>query len=162
MYYLCSYLSRITYQFTNKKNLSFIFFKRRRKLLTIAQNEQNNNSRPEISNPINDVKDYNPIIIGYPILHGKIPRIVINQIEKRNQEGFEDKNIILICTHEGSGFSSTIKEIKEKITNTKEIIEGKSLKGSEVDSKKSEIESFAKFIMNDDITNYNFCLSFKF
>ena len=144
--------------------------------LTIAQNEQNNNLRPEISNPINNVKDYNPIIIGYPIWYGKIPRIVINQIEKINQEGFKDKNIILICTHEGSGFSSTMKEIKDKITNAKEIIEGKSLKGSEVDSKKSEIESFAESIMNHDgdgdddgdgdgdgdISNYNFYLSFKF
>ena len=132
--------------------------------LTIAENEQNNDSRPNISNPINDVSDYNPIIIGYPIWHGKIPRIVINQIEKINKDGFKDKDIILICTHEGSGFSSTMDEIKEKITNAKKIVKGKSLKGSEVDSKTSDIESFAESIMEDDFHDLNskFYLSFKF
>ena len=68
--------------------------------LTVARNEQDNNLRPDIKNPISDVSQYNPIIIGYPIWHGKIPRIVINQIEKINQNGFKDKDIILICTHE--------------------------------------------------------------
>ena len=75
--------------------------------LTVVKNEQDNNARPDIKNPINDVNEYNPIIIGYPIWHSKIPRIVINQIEKINQSGFKDKDIILICTHEVSGFSST-------------------------------------------------------
>jgi len=115
--------------------------------LDIAENEQNNDTRPNIKNPITDVSEYDPIIIGYPIWHTKIPRIVINQIEKINSEGFKDKNIVLICTHEGSGFSSTMNEIQQKITNSKEISQGKSLRGSEVDSKTSEIESFAKSII---------------
>ena len=37
-------------------------------------------------------------------------------------------------------------EIKEKIMNSKEISQGKSFKGSEVDKKTNEIESFAKSI----------------
>ena len=115
--------------------------------LPIAKNEQDNDTRPNIKNLITDVNEYDPIIIGYPIWYGKIPRIVINQIEKINSEGFKDKNIVLICTHEGSGFSSTMSEIQQKITNSKEISQGKSLRGSEVDSKKSEIESFTKSII---------------
>ena len=143
--------------------------------LPIAKKEQDEDLRPDISNPIDDVSEYNPIIIGYPIWYGKIPRIVINQIEKINKEGFKDKNIILLCTHEGSGFSSTMNEIKEKITNAKEIVKGKSLKGSEVDSKTSEIESFAESILNDEnneitedssninnIKNNGLCLTMKF
>ena len=75
-------------------------------------------------------------------------RIVINQIEKIAQSAFKDKDIILICTHEGSGFSSTMNEIKEKITNSNDISQGKRMRGSEVEQKINEIESFAKSIAN--------------
>ena len=127
--------------------------------LTIVKKEQDNDLRPEVKNPINDVSEYNPIIIGYPIWYGKIPRIVINQIEQINQNGFKDKEIILICTHEGSGFSSTKNEINEKITNSKDISEGKSLKGKDVDSNTDKIQEFAKTI--SDKINAGINLTFK-
>ena len=73
---------------------------------------------------------------------------MINQIEKINQEGFKGKDIILVCTHGGSGFSSTKNEISEKITNSNSIVEGKSMQGKNVDSNTNEIESFAKNIAN--------------
>ena len=116
--------------------------------LAIVKEEQNNNTRPEIQNPLTDVSDFNPIIIAYPIWYTKIPRIMINQIEKINQEGFKGKDIILVCTHGGSGFSSTKNEISEKITNSNSIVEGKSMQGKNVDSNTNEIESFAKNIAN--------------
>ena len=127
--------------------------------LNIAKNEQDNDLRSEIKNTIKDISEYNPIIIGYPIWYGKIPRIVINQIEKINQNGFKDKEIILICTHEGSGFSSTMNEVKEKITNSKDISEGKSMKGKDVDSNTDEIIIFAKSI--SDKINAGINLTFK-
>ena len=46
-------------------------------------------------------------------------------------------------------------EIKEKITNPKDISQGKSLKGTEVDNNTNEIESFAKSIANKYETSKN-------
>ena len=80
---------------------------------------------------------------------------MINQIEKINQEGFKGKDIILVCTHGGSGFSSTKNEISEKITNSNSIVEGKSMLGKDVDSKTNEIESFAKNIANNNYSNFD-------
>ena len=61
--------------------------------------------------------------------------------------------------HEGSGFSSTMNEVKEKITNSKDISEGKSMKGKDVDSNTDEIKIFAKSI--SDKINAGINLTFK-
>ena len=75
-------------------------------------------------------------------------------MELIKEEEFKDKDIILITTHEGSGFSSTQGRLKLIIKNAKSLIEGKTINGCEVDSKTDEIESFAQSIVknyyNDD------------
>ena len=123
-------------------------------MVKVARKELDNKLMPEVKNPILDISEYNTIIIGYPIWHDAVPRIVINQIEMI-KDGFKDKNIILICTHEGSGFSLTKKEFHEKIINAKSIIEGKCLAGSEVNLHSNEIETFAKSIINKYYTKKN-------
>ena len=123
-------------------------------VLKVAREELNEELRPEIKNPITDLSEYNPIILGYPIWYSEVPRIVINQMELIKEEEFKDKDIILITTHEGSGFSSTQGRLKLIIKNAKSLIEGKTINGCEVDSKTDEIESFAQSIVknyyNDD------------
>lgn len=76
-----------------------------------ANQEQNDdNCRPQISNPIVDFNQYNSFFIGYPIWWGKLPKIMYTFFETYD---FSDKNIIPFCTSGGSGITTSVNKIKQ-------------------------------------------------
>ncbi len=81
-----------------------------------ANQEQNDdNCRPQISNPIVDFNQYNSFFIGYPIWWGKLPKIMYTFFETYD---FSDKNIIPFCTSGGSGITTSVNEIKQLEPNS--------------------------------------------
>ena len=83
-------------------------------MLKIAQEEQSSNARPEIKNALDNVNDYEIILLGYPIWYSHLPNIVINQLEKLDLNG---KIIYPFNTHGGSGIANSIDDIKSYVTN---------------------------------------------
>ena len=82
-------------------------------LLDISRKEMSDNTRPEISEYIENIADYDTIFIGYPIWWGDMPMIVYNFLESYD---FKEKTVIPFCTHSGSGLAdtqSTIADITE-------------------------------------------------
>ena len=76
-----------------------------------ANQEQNDdNCRPQISNPIVDFNQYDSFFIGYPIWWGKLPKIMYTFFETYD---FSDRNIIPFCTSGGSGITTSVNEIKQ-------------------------------------------------
>ncbi len=73
-------------------------------LLTVAQNEQRENARPEIASTVKNMDDYDIVYIGYPNWWGDMPMIVYNFLESYN---FDGKTVSPFCTHGGSGLSRT-------------------------------------------------------
>ncbi len=73
-------------------------------LLTVAQNEQRENARPEIAGTVENMDDYDIVYIGYPNWWGDMPMIVYNFLESYD---FDGKTVIPFCTHGGSGLSRT-------------------------------------------------------
>lgn len=70
-----------------------------------ADREQNDpSSRPEISGGIDNISDYDTIILGYPIWHGQAPRIICTFLESYD---FSGKTIIPFCTSHSSGMGSS-------------------------------------------------------
>ncbi len=70
-----------------------------------ADREQNDPSvRPKISGGIDNMSDYDTIILGYPIWHGQAPRIISTFIESYD---FSGKTIIPFCTSHSSGIGSS-------------------------------------------------------
>ena len=104
-------------------------------MLEIAKQEQSNNSRPEIQNPLSDISQYDTILLGYPIWYSHIPNIVISQLEKLN---FKGKTIYPFNTHGGSGVGSSISDIKE-YTKEANVKDGYPIKGGEIDKKENDI-----------------------
>ena len=104
-------------------------------MLNIAKEEQSNNARPEIQNPLTDIKNYDNILLGYPIWYSHLPNIVINQLEKLD---FTNKNIYPFNTHGVSGVGSSLSEIKSyaKGANVKIgfPINGDSIRNNKADS----------------------------
>ncbi len=104
-------------------------------MLKIAQEERNNNSRPEIQNPLTNVSEYDIILLGYPIWNSHIPNIIITQLEKLNLKG---KTIYPFNTHGSSGVGSSISDIKT-YASAATVKDGYPIKGNEIKDKEDEI-----------------------
>lgn len=70
-----------------------------------ADREQNNPSaRPAISGGIDNMREYDIILLGYPIWHGQAPRIISTFLETYD---FSGKTILPFCTSHSSGIGSS-------------------------------------------------------
>lgn len=80
-----------------------------------ANIEQNNKSaRPEISENIADINEYDTVFLGYPIWWGEEPRIIDTFMESYD---FSDITIIPFCTSGGSGIATSENNLKEICPN---------------------------------------------
>ncbi len=61
-------------------------------------------SRPAISGAVENMEQYDVVLIGYPIWWGEAPRIVSTFIESYD---FSGKTLAAFCTSGGSGFGSS-------------------------------------------------------
>ena len=60
--------------------------------------------RPAISGNVENMEQYNTILLGYPIWHGQAPRIISTFLESYD---FSGKTIIPFCTSHSSGIGSS-------------------------------------------------------
>lgn len=74
------------------------------KLLEVSRKEMADKARPEISETVNNMDDYDTIFIEYPNWWGDMPMIVYHFLESYDLSG---KTIVPFCTHGGSGLSNT-------------------------------------------------------
>lgn len=96
----------------------------------------NRKIRPEITDTDAHIKEYDTIILGFPIWWYVAPTIVNTFLEKYD---FSGKKIVLFATSGGSGFGNTVKELKPSAPGA-EIVEGKLLNRAN----KQEIEKWVK------------------
>ena len=111
-------------------------------MLTIAREEQSSNARPEIKNALNNVNDYEIILLGYPIWYSHLPNIVINQLEKLDLNG---KTIYPFNTHGSSGTGSSINDIKN-YANKAIVKDGFPISSNEINNKNSSINKIKNWI----------------
>ncbi len=104
--------------------------------------EMNNESaRPEISNVIENIDDYNVIFLGYPIWWGQAPKIMSTFVESYDLSG---KTIIPFCTSGSSSIGSSAKNL-EKLS-TANWLDGIRFSGS---ASSNEITEWLNSIKND-------------
>ena len=102
--------------------------------LKIAENEQKSNDRPKTKEKLENINDYDTILLGYPIWHTHLPNIVMTQLESLN---FNGKTIYPFNTHGGSGTGNSINDIKNCVPNAI-VNDGFPLKGSYARTKDSK------------------------
>lgn len=74
-----------------------------------ANREQDDpTARPAISGSAADIKDYNVVLLGYPIWHGQAPKIVYTFLESYD---FSGKTIVPFCTSHSSGIGSSDRDL---------------------------------------------------
>ncbi|MCD8158717.1 MAG: flavodoxin [Clostridiales bacterium] len=103
-----------------------------------AQEDLRNNARPELVSLPAYINKYDEIYLGYPINWRNMPMAVYTFLESFNWEG---KKIHPFCTHEGSGFSDTVKELK-RVCKEAKITEDLAIYGSYIDNAETEIKKW--------------------
>ena len=74
-----------------------------------AKQELRAKARPELTDTVADMDQYDTIILGYPNWWGVPPMAVFTFLESYN---FAGKRIVPFCSHEGSGLGGSIRQIK--------------------------------------------------
>ena len=100
----------------------------------IAQQERNENARPELAERLDNLDDYDVIFIGFPIWWSDMPMAVYTFLESYD---FAGKTIVPFCTHEGSGLASTEESIAVACPDA-EILDGLSIRGSVAQNSQEE------------------------
>lgn len=92
-------------------------------VLDEAQEDLNHDARPELETKIDNIDDYDVILIGYPNWWATIPMPIATFLESYD---FSNKIIIPFCSHGGGGFGQSITDISKFASNSR-IGEGLSI-----------------------------------
>lgn len=85
------------------------------------QEQDDPSSRPAINGGVEDMSQYDTVLLGYPIWHGQAPRIISTFLESYN---FSGKTIIPFCTSHSSGVGSSVDNLHDLCSDTVTWAEG--------------------------------------
>lgn len=75
---------------------------------------QDKNSRPEIKSKVNNISEYNEVILGFPVWWYTAPTIINTFIEEND---LTNKKVYIFVTSGGSSFGGSLKDLREKYSN---------------------------------------------
>jgi flavodoxin len=110
-------------------------------LIDYAQNEQNENARPELTTHIENLDKYDTVFIGYPTWWYDLPQVMYSFFDEYD---FSGKTIIPFNSANGSRFSGTIETIQNLEPNATVITDGLSVHQRDVSNSKQEVEVWLK------------------
>lgn len=109
-------------------------------LIEEAKRELNAGTRVPVKGYPNDMSKYDVVFIGFPNWWNSLPMPVVTFLENTDLSG---KKVIPFVTSEGSGWGSTLSEVKS-LAKGASIGEGLSLQGSKAKSSEKKIVEWAK------------------
>lgn len=104
-------------------------------LIDQAQQEQRGNDRPAIAGELPDLSGYEVIYLGYPNWWGDMPMILYTFLDSVDLSG---KTVVPFCVHGGSGFSGTLRTIRE-LEPEAEVLDGLAISRNSLKSAEREI-----------------------
>ncbi|MEE3376833.1 MAG: flavodoxin [Candidatus Cryptobacteroides sp.] len=81
-----------------------------------AKEELRAKARPELTARVENMDQYDTIILGYPNWWGLPPMAVFTFLESYN---FAGKKIVPFCSHEGSGLGGSIRQLKMTVPDAR-------------------------------------------
>ena len=115
-------------------------------LLEFAYDEKSDNARPELSTHIENLSEYDVIFVGFPNWNADLPMPLYSFFEEYD---FSGKTVIPFVTHGGSGFSGTIRTIKDLEPNATVIEEGLSVSRNNVANAEDDVKAWAESLLKD-------------
>lgn len=104
-------------------------------LVDYAQQEQQEDARPELSTVIENIEQYDTIFLGYPNWWGDMPMAIYTFLDTYDLSG---KTIAPFITHGGSGLSGTPENIQEEELNAT-VTEGLAIDGDEASDSSEDV-----------------------
>lgn len=103
--------------------------------IDVAQQEKDDNARPQIATTVENFDQYRTVYLGYPNWWGDMPMIVYTFIESQN---FDGKTVIPFVTHEGSGLSGTPQKLRKALPKAT-VTDGIAITGSTAQNKPDKV-----------------------
>ena len=109
-----------------------------------AKRDLRHHARPALATLPENFEDYDEIYLGYPNYWGTMPMAVYTFLERFD---FTVKTIHPFCTHEGSGLSGTVNDIRQAAKGAS-VSMGLAVCGSYVDKAEPEISEWVHEVQN--------------
>ena len=113
-------------------------------LVEMADEEQNDNARPELLNRVENMEQYDTIFLGYPNWWGDMPMPLYTFLEEYDLSG---KTIIPFSSHGGSGFSRTESMIAQMQPNASVSENGLTVSRNDVADSYEDVFQWAENII---------------
>ncbi len=111
-----------------------------RETTRVAESELSLGVKPELWGSMPDISNYDIIFLGHPIWWSQLPPAVSSFLDKVNLSG---KKVAQFCTHAGSGFGSSLQQLKTAHPNAT-FLETLAITGTTVSESRPRIESWVK------------------
>ena len=95
-------------------------------------------ARPELVSMPEDIDGYDTVILAYPNYWGTMPMAVFTFLE---QFDFSGKTILPLCTNEGSGMGSSVRDIKKACPGA-DVKAGLPITGSDASNAASQVRQW--------------------
>lgn len=106
----------------------------------VAKTELRANAKPELTNHVENMDEYDMIFLGYPNWWGTMPMLVFSFLEIYD---FSGKTIAPFCTHEGSGFGRSEQDIA-KVCPKATVLNGIAIHGASAGSANTKITEWLR------------------
>lgn len=136
---IAEYISEITGADMFKVERKLPYAKDYETCIREAQDEQNNDERPELVKELDNIDEYDVIYIGSPVWWGVLPQPMVTQLEKLN---FEGKQVRVFTTHEGSGLGSIPSQVRRLCSGANVLDNGLAIQGSSVKNARRKVEDW--------------------
>ncbi len=107
-----------------------------------AQQEQQNDARPQISTEIPDLDACDTVFIGFPNWWGTMPMPFFTLLEKYD---LGNRTVIPFCTHEGSRLGRSERDLKRLCPRAR-LLEGFEVRGSRAAGAQSAVDAWLRKI----------------
>lgn len=104
-------------------------------LLDVAQQEQRDNTRPELAAQVENWDRYDVVFVGYPDWWSDAPMLIYSFLESYD---WDSKTLVPFCTSGGSGFGRSLDKLPDSAPGAT-ILEGLHVSGSSVDGASEEV-----------------------
>ena len=112
------------------------------KKIEIAKREYEQDARPELTARVENMDEYDTVILAFPNWWATMPMAVFTFLESYD---FSDKTICPLITHGGSGFSDSLRDIARLCPKAK-IIDGLAINGDNAATCDKDLEKWVKKI----------------
>jgi flavodoxin len=107
-----------------------------------ARQELDNDVRPELKTRVENMDEYDTLIVGTPIWISRLAPAVKSFLAGHDLSG---KNIAPFCTHGGSGTAQSVNNIRSVCPNST-ILQSLAISGSRAESSRNDVERWLRTV----------------